>query len=211
MLAYQKIKALLIDGTLAPGSFISEDILEEKAGSGRTPVREAIQRLTKEHFLEVYPRQGIYVTDITLNLLNEIYDFREVNEPYIAKKSCEIIDQNVLIDIKQKFLNPPADNSEEKRICLINLDTLLHATILSCCTNRFLADTMRIVLDHDARIKHFSYREKENDEISIPEHIEIIDSLLSKDPDRIYTSSLNHVVNSRQNVVKNLLEFLILQ
>lgn len=208
--AYKKIKSMLIDGSLAPGSFISEDYLQEKTDSGRTPVREAIQKLSAERFFEIFPRQGIKVTEISFNLLSEIYDFREMIEPNIARKSCDIISTSILEELRFKFLSPPAD-FEEKRVYLINLDTLLHTSILECCSNRFLTDTMKIVLDHDARIKHFSYQEQQNDAVSIPEHIEIIDSFLERDPSKVYNSTLNHIITSRQQVVSSLMDHIMLQ
>lgn len=207
--AYQDIKKLLIDGTIAPGSTVSEEMLQDYVHSSRTPVREAIQRLKTEHFLEVYPRQGIVVTDITIELLDEIYDFREVNEPYISQKSCEVINRSVLEDLRVKFQNPPLDY-DEKRFFLINLDTLLHTTILDTCSNRFLRDVMKVVLDHDARIKHFSYEEGQNDSVSIPEHLEIIDSILAQDSDRIYQSVKTHIITSRRQVVSEMLNKFIL-
>ena len=198
--AYAAIKQMLITSELAPNSTVSEEYLQAKLEMSRTPVREALQILTRERFLEVIPRKSIVVTDITLDLLNEIYDFREVNEPYIAQSACGKLPELIWKDLRNKFCNPPTDDPEAKRQYLISLDTLLHATIMQCCPNRFITDSMRIVLDHDARIKHFSYEESQNDAISIPEHLNIIDSILQNDTEMIRKSVLTHIQNSRRLV-----------
>ncbi|MCI8649761.1 MAG: GntR family transcriptional regulator [Anaerotruncus sp.] len=203
--AYQAIKEMLITGALPPNLPISEEALLLALNMSRTPVREAIQMLTRERFFEVYPRKGIVVTDITLDLLNEIYDFRVINEPYIAQMACGKISDSVLESMRDKFCNPPSGNPEEKRKYLINLDSLLHATLLDCCPNRFLVDIMKTVLAHDARIKHFSYDETKNDSVSVPEHIDIIDSLLAHDAEKIRESVLFHVNSSREMVVSSIL------
>lgn len=203
--AYQAIREMLITGVLEPRASVSEEALQNELHMSRTPVREAIQQLTRERFFEVYPRKGIVVTDITLDLLNEIYDFRAVNEPFIAQMACGKISSSILENMRYKFCNPPSNDPEEKRKYLINLDSLLHSTILDYSSNRFITDIMKIVLTHDARIKHFSYDETKNDSISIPEHLNIIDSLLEKDLDKIHESVLFHVNSSRQMVVASIL------
>ena len=206
MAAYESIKEMLITGALAPNTFISEEILQKMLSMSRTPIREAIQMLTKEQFFEIYPRKGIGVADITLELLNEIYDYREINEPYVARLACGKIPDMILFDLRQKFSNPPSSSFDEKRKYLINLDYLLHSTILNYCSNRFLKETMTVVLAHDQRIKYFSYDEQKNDSISVPEHIKIIDSLLARDLDKIHETVLFHVKNSRQSVVSSILD-----
>ena len=209
-LAYSAIQEMLTSAKLTPGMVVSEELLQTMTGMNRTPVREAVQLLTRERFFEIFPRKGIVVTDITLELLNEIYDYREVNEPFIAVSACGKVPENVLLEIRNKFCNPPSEDSEAKRKYLINLDTLLHSTLLDYCTNRFLYDGMKIVLAHDSRIKHFSYDEQANDSVSIPQHLAIIDSLLNHDLENIHKSSLLHIKSSRQLVTSSLLDRFIM-
>ncbi len=54
----------LVTLKLAPGELIAEKDLMDKAGIGRTPVREAIQRLSAEGLLQVLPRKGLMVTPL---------------------------------------------------------------------------------------------------------------------------------------------------
>lgn len=62
--AYHGLEALLVTLELAPGSLLSEARLGERLGMGRTPIREAIQRLSWEGLLRIRPRHGIEVTAI---------------------------------------------------------------------------------------------------------------------------------------------------
>ena len=64
--AYRQIEGLYVDGTLPPGSFVSEPQLHRLTGLGRAPVREAVKRLEAERLLLPMHRKGIYVPPIEI-------------------------------------------------------------------------------------------------------------------------------------------------
>ena len=64
--AYYAIRELIVTLELAPGSIVSERELQDRLGVGRTPVREALQRLENERLVEVYPRRGIFVSNVNV-------------------------------------------------------------------------------------------------------------------------------------------------
>ena len=59
--AYELIKQKIFDGVYPPLSDISEEILQQELGIGRTPIHEALQRLGDEGFVNIYPRKGTIV------------------------------------------------------------------------------------------------------------------------------------------------------
>ena len=64
MLAYEKLEELIVTLKLKPGSTHSENNLQQLIGIGRTPVREALQRLSREGLVEILPRKGIKITQV---------------------------------------------------------------------------------------------------------------------------------------------------
>ncbi len=66
-LAYETIESMIVTGRLAPNQLLSESELARRLGCGRTPVREALQRLSHEGHVQVLPRRGILVApfDVT--------------------------------------------------------------------------------------------------------------------------------------------------
>ena len=89
--AYQELKNRIISGQMPPLSDVSEEQLQKELGVSRTPIREAIQKLEKEHFVMIYPRRGTLVSDMTLDLIYSIYEVRLLNEPFIARSACRYI------------------------------------------------------------------------------------------------------------------------
>ena len=74
--AYGKIQSLIVVGELPDYSLISESELAQRTGCGRTPVREALQRLKLEGFVDVLPRRGMLVTPIDITRQLELLETR---------------------------------------------------------------------------------------------------------------------------------------
>jgi len=62
--AYEQLEELIVTTELEPGAILSEATLVEQLGIGRTPIREALQKLEREGLIRIMPRKGIEVTDL---------------------------------------------------------------------------------------------------------------------------------------------------
>ncbi len=62
--AYEQLEELIVTAELEPGAILSEATLVEQLGIGRTPIREALQKLEREGLIRIMPRKGIEVTDL---------------------------------------------------------------------------------------------------------------------------------------------------
>ena len=74
--AYLRLREAIIAVELAPGTVLREEELTQRVGVGRTPVREAIQRLHRDGFVTVIPRRGTLVSEINITDLAAIYEVR---------------------------------------------------------------------------------------------------------------------------------------
>ena len=62
--AYSQIEEMIVTMQLAPETPVSEAQLSAFLGIGRTPIREAIQRLSREHLVSIVPKRGIFISDL---------------------------------------------------------------------------------------------------------------------------------------------------
>ncbi|MDP2779290.1 GntR family transcriptional regulator, partial [Devosia sp.] len=83
--AYSAIQNLIVTGRLRPGSMISENDLREELNCGRTPIREALQRLKLEGFVEIHPRRGALVTTIDIRQQLELLEVRRPLENLMVR------------------------------------------------------------------------------------------------------------------------------
>src|SRR5260370_36560040 len=77
---YPVFKYDIIHGVFQPGEALSEKELAERYKGSRTPVREAAVRLQNERLVRIVPNRGYFVSQITLQVLNDIYEFRTAVE-----------------------------------------------------------------------------------------------------------------------------------
>ena len=76
---------MIIRLELAPGDVVREADLQVVLEMSRTPIREALQRLARDHFVTVIPRRGMFVSAIDVDELSMLYETRAVMEPYAAR------------------------------------------------------------------------------------------------------------------------------
>lgn len=86
--AYGWLKDLILTGDLIPGEMLDERHLMELLEIGRTPLREAIQRLAHERLVSIAPRKGSWVTDLSISDLQELIGARELVEPAVAASAA---------------------------------------------------------------------------------------------------------------------------
>jgi len=74
--AYRRLEEMIVTLELAPGSVVSEAILGRRLGIGTTPIREALQRLSREYLVQVLPRRGVVVTAVDVRQQLQVLETR---------------------------------------------------------------------------------------------------------------------------------------
>jgi DNA-binding GntR family transcriptional regulator len=83
--AYRAIEEMIVTRQLRPGSMISENQLGEQLGCGRTPIREALQRLKFEGFVEIHARRGVLVAPADVVRQLELLEVRRPLECLVVR------------------------------------------------------------------------------------------------------------------------------
>ena len=86
--AYEWIRDAILRGDFAEGEFIDEVALSERVNTSRTPVREALQRLQVERYIDLLPRRGAQVRVVTAAEMREIYQARILLESDALRGIC---------------------------------------------------------------------------------------------------------------------------
>lgn len=177
--SYETIKQNIIDLIYKPGEYLEEKKLSNSLGVSRTPMREALSRLEEEGWVKIYPRKGIYVTEINEELINNVFEARKNLEVSALKLSVGKLPKIKLELLKEKFLDLITEDDRKK---MDDIDHEFHNMILSFYNNYFLEKVSINIMEHAARIKMFSLGKKLKARIqqSTEEHIQLIDLLLSE-------------------------------
>jgi DNA-binding GntR family transcriptional regulator len=197
--AYMLIKEKIVTCEWMPGSDISEAQIAEELGIGRTPVREAILRLSQDKFITIYPRKGMIVSPISAKDIHEVFQIRDMVEPYMAKLACRNMSLEYLLNLKEKFENIKLDLGKPIDIRYFDLDLEFHKYIVESGNNQHLIRFVNEIYDLDFRIRVMSTLEIDDIERrSRPEHFEIIDALIARDEVKIERTIRKHLSNARE-------------
>jgi len=148
--AYYLLEQQLVTLKLAPGELIGEKNLIEWTGIGRTPVREAIQRLSADGLVQVLPRKGLMVTALRRSELFKIIEARRVLERLLVVKSAEraTLDQRRALRLLATHIEA-ADGDVEMSF---RLDARLSELLGAACQNRFLVEALAVTHGHCRRL-----------------------------------------------------------
>jgi DNA-binding GntR family transcriptional regulator len=140
--AYLRLREEIIGVELPPGTLLREDALTRRLGVGRTPVREAVQRLHRDGFVTVIPRRGTLVSEINITDLAGIYEVRAHLESWAARLAAERAGGAERGDAQALLAELGAVTPGESYENLLALDRRIHRFAYRCAQNSHLAETL---------------------------------------------------------------------
>lgn len=202
--AYLALRELIVSLELAPGALVKEPELVERLGIGRTPVREALRRLSQERLIEVFPRRGMVVTTVDVRDLARLCEVRLALEPEAARLAAERATQADLDEITSLLTELAARRRRDDR-SLIALDRRIHAAIYRASHNDFLVETLDEYYTHALRIWMLGL-EKTGLSAAVHEHAELLGAILRGNGVRAAELMRTHVERFEQEMRDVLLE-----
>jgi DNA-binding GntR family transcriptional regulator len=182
-LAYDYVKARLLDGRFAGGTLLSENDIGQRLDVSRTPVRQAFVQLEAEGLLELYPRRGALVVPISPSEADDVLEARMLIEQHAARRAATA--GPALAEALRACIADQEATLERDGTGFAWADRAFHRAIVDAGGNRLLTrqyDALRdrhqriaaaAVASDPARLQHF-----------IAEHREILAALEAADADR---------------------------
>ncbi|GKX27737.1 GntR family transcriptional regulator [Vallitalea longa] len=200
---YEYIKNKILTCELKPGSDISEEKLAMELGISRTPVREAIMRLGQENLVNIYPRKGSFVSEITLKDIQEVLQIREIVETQVAVLVCKSIDKEKLLYFRQEFEKFDTEERYNSYEDFFELDIAFHKFIVSSNGNQNLVEIMDKVYDKDYRIRVLTTNMFKTERLrNREEHLNIIDAFLEEDVEKVEEYLSEHIQKAKYRALK---------
>ncbi|ALV44859.1 DNA-binding transcriptional regulator, GntR family [Arthrobacter alpinus] len=103
--AYATLRSEIIDWKLTPGTVLGEVELSERLGVSRTPIREALAKLTAEGLTEPQSGRGMVVSEISLDHLNELFELRSALECRAAELAAQRCEPGIFLALHQQLTN----------------------------------------------------------------------------------------------------------
>ncbi len=172
--AYAVLRSEVLSCTLAPGTRIVEGEIAERLGMSKTPVKKALGMLIHEGFVEVRPRHGYRVTDITLADVQEIYQLRQVVEPAAAELAATNATPEQLQQLRA-LVEEHADDTYDDRAAKV---IRFHEILAEASGSTRLAAILGNLLDETRRLLSLGLDIEQSVNLQAGEHRQLLDALL---------------------------------
>ena len=195
-LAYEAIKEEIINNRIKPGTILVERQLCEALNTSRTPIREALQKLTNEGLVDFNPGKGAFVSDITYLDLIEIYHIREVLEGLAASMCAKNIDAFQVKALEENLASQHQAVVSGDSERFIQKDMEFHDIIVEIAGNKRLKLFISNMRDQIKRITYLIRDDKHRLDDSLEQHNQIFKALKAKDLKQAENAMKSHMKNS---------------
>ena len=158
--AYQRLVHLITSLELAPGSVVVDKWLMSELGIGRTPIREALQRLAAEGLVVHRPNRGMFVADITAGGVQQIYEFRSLIDRHLVRLAAERATPSQIEELRalQAQLRSTSKKGDTDRY--VELDRRFYDVLTRAARNDYLAEVVTRIFHLHIRLWYFILAQK---------------------------------------------------
>lgn len=200
-IAYEEIKKLILDKEYMKSYDISENSLAEKLNMSRTPIREALQRLQMEGFIEIFPNRGIVLRDVTLLEANEIFDLRMATEEFVIKNVFPLLTDEHFKEIDRNLSYQKLAMEKDDVAEYLNYDRDFHDYFLHVYSNSLIISTSKRVQDRFFSVGVNVLKGPGTVERSFRQHCDIVDALRKNDPVMAAEAMHLHMLTGKKNLM----------
>lgn len=194
--AYRAIRAAIVSGELPEGERLVEERLSQDLGLSRTPVRDAIRRLTLEGFIERQEGYNTRVATFPADEMEQTFHIRQFLESYAAERAAKLAtleDISAIRSLADEIgrLTPPRTLEDYQRISAAN--EAFHRKIVEVSRSPRL--TAHMTMAFDIGMVDRTYRRYSEEELirSAKHHREIADAIAAHAPEWARTAMQTHV------------------
>ncbi len=157
--AYLRIEEMIVTLRLEPGQLLTEAALMSELGIGRTPIREALQRLAFEGLVTIMPRRGVMVTEINHARQLQLLELRREVERMIMRDAARRAthEEHGFFARLAKDLDAAAEADDD--VMFMRLDLKFNKSTVAACRNEYAAKTMQLMQGLARRFWYQHYRE----------------------------------------------------
>lgn len=193
-----ELRRSILAGELAPGSRLVEDRLAERLGVSRNPVRDAIRVLAGEGFVEVAPRRGAFVTRLSAQEAENIFDVRMALEPLAARLASRRCGAGGLAALNELMVQAKDATEGAELDVLADLNTAFHTMVVELGGNHYLTGMA------GPMIKRAQWLFRHTAETRAPhswlEHQGLLDAIAGGDEEAAEREARNHVASARRSL-----------
>ncbi len=194
-----ELRRLILTLELEPGSAVSESTLMKKYGWGRTPLREAFQRLAEQSLLKMIPQHGAVITPLAVFDFIEMMDAMGMVIGSAASLACRRLTEEQFAHLDE--IVGLAESSRNDFSQLADLDYDFHCILAEATGNRYLSKYLLHLHQVATRFNYAAWLRDGHVGESLGEHRRIVETFRRRDPAQAKAVMLEHIEGARQRVL----------
>ncbi len=206
--AYDKIKKRIFDFDLMPGDRLSESDLAQQINVSRTPLRQALQRLQHEGFVEAIPKVGWLIPPLSFEKFDELYDFRVLIECFAVRELCAAEQERSELQKLARIWQVPVKERLQDAVKVGALDELFHWQIVESTANSAMLRTYREITERMRIIRRLDFIKPDRITATYEEHGKILSAIQKRRADEAQRLLRAHIEQSKLEVRKITLDML---
>lgn len=203
---FRQLEGMILSGKIQPGERINESKLSNLLGVSRAPIREALRLLASNGILEIRANRGMFVRDLQIKEVEELYDIRAALDVLAGERAAERIDEEHL-QVLNKWM-------QEMAVCVEANDTdayyraniAFHAAIVEISGNANLLSIYEGVCKQMSLFRRISLSLPGQLSLSLQRHKKIVDAVKSKESAKAANVMRNHTLEAKKALLSAIMD-----
>ena len=188
-IAYAHLEELIVTLKLAPGAAVSEGELSARTGIGRTPIREALQRLARERLVAILPRRGIVVCPINVKEQLKLLEVRRELERFIARSAARRATEEERKRFRELARDFEKSAKSDDDVTFMRTDREFNTLCSAASHNDFAASAMSLMHSLSRRFWYIHYKQAADMPLTAKLHADIARAIADGDEERAARAS----------------------
>lgn len=199
--AYEEIRKLVLQRRSCDRFVISENSLAAELHMSRTPIREALQRLQTEGFIEIHPNRGVVIPEVSVVEVNETFALRMAIEEFVIKEIIPFMTKECVQEMDSFLALQKRAVDRNDVLEYLKYDKDFHDFFFRLYSNSLIFNTIQRVRDRFFSMGTNVLREPGSVQRSYAEHCSIADAVRCGDREKAALAMHCHLVTGRSNVL----------
>ena len=199
---YQEIRSRILNFRYHPGYKFSDEEIAAEIGISRTPVREALNRLTEQGLVDARPNKGFWVKTFSKKEVEDLYVLRNALESLAVSLTIKNLDTKKAETLK-KLLETYPKLMEARDLSRLNdADEKFHDLIALYSGNSALYETLKNLSGKIRIIRRYDHLRPTSFQETYEEHWQVLNHILDGELSRAKKSMSKHIIGSMKMVLK---------
>lgn len=202
--AYRALRDEIVDWELPPGSVLGEVEQSTRLGVSRTPLREALSRLTADGLVASQAGRGLVVTELSLDNIRELFEVRQALEAQAARLAALRHEGDTFERLEAEFLsvNELLAIDDPARHDYYDLVSRFDVAIDEAVHNPYLVTALDSLRTHLVRVRRLAKDNPERLSAAASEHLLIVQAIVARDPELAAQATNIHLHRALQSALK---------